>query len=140
MKIMKIIMLLMFLIAIISILAPVNATLHCNLFADSEKTVNGKTPLTLNVDSDHKTLSQRKAELNKAHRISVDIKGYKTINFKKPAKGWKYENKQLNGLVNSFSVKGNAFNKDYTIKCYDKKGKLVKVKYNKGKVTPLDPS
>jgi len=147
MKIMKIIMLLMFLIAIISILAPVNATLQCTLSADSEKTVNGRTPITLVVGSDiydktsdnqDKTLPQRKAELNKAHRISLDIKGYKTISFKKPAKGWKYENGMYEGFVKSFSVKGNAFNKDYTIKCYDKKGKLIKAKYNKGKVTP-DP-
>ncbi|MDR2967209.1 MAG: hypothetical protein LBU74_04610 [Methanobacteriaceae archaeon] len=142
MNIKKALILILFAIAIVGIIAPVNAKLNCETWSHSNKIINGKTKMTLGIASNigstaknwdsPKYITQRKAELNKVNKITVTIKGYKTIIFKKPTKGWKLSGITDDSLYKSFSVKNNPNNKFCIIKCYDKKGKLIK--QQKGKV------
>jgi len=80
-----------------------------------------------------KYVSKRKAELNKVNKVVFTLDGYDPKTFKKPVKGWKtydfsrYSKKKL-------TFKGPSWGKKYSIKLYDKKGKLLK----KGKGYILD--
>ena len=146
MDIKKIFLLLLFLILIIGIIAPVNAKLsYCETWADTGKVINGKTKMTWGVASDvgsntryyylPKYVNKQKAEVNKVNKVTVKISGYKTLTFKKPAKGWKLSGITDSSLYKSYSLKGSPLNKTFTMKCYDKKGKLIK--QNKGKVEAI---
>ena len=70
------------------------------------------------------------------NKITVSIKGYRTITFKKPVKGWKQQ-KVLDAVYfdKYFKIKGDPKKlnnkKDYTLKFYNKKGKLLKTKKDK---------
>jgi len=146
MSIKKVMLLLIFIIAIISVIAPVNAKLEPILELESMKTVNGKTKLYITVNSDvgnkntknfyssANYVSKRKKELNNVNKITISIKGYKTVNIKRPVKGWKTDKSGL-FFDKTFLVKGKSTkidNKSYSIKIYNKKNKLIRNK--KGKV------
>ncbi|MDR2966706.1 MAG: hypothetical protein LBU74_02015 [Methanobacteriaceae archaeon] len=145
MKIKAIIGLLLFSLAIISIITPVNAELSPYLNSESYKPVNGKTKIYLDVYSDLGTseknynsanyVSKRKADFNKVSKYVITINGYKPIIYKKPVKGWKISSNNGYKAIyfgKSFSVKGNPNGKSYSLKLYNKKGKLI---YNeKGKL------
>ena len=111
----KILILLIFAIAIVGIITPASAELYPNLIIDSLKADNGNTKLYLYGSSD------TKKELDNVNKITVSIKGYETITFKKHAKGWKQQ--KVPGAVyfeKYFKIEGNPKklnNKDY---CYDK--------------------
>ena len=135
----KVLVLLLFAIAIIGIIAPAEAKLE--IYSGVYEQYKDKTKISLQVESDiglnaknwdspiH--IPKRKAELNKVNKAVVKIKGYKDVTFKKPSKGWEFE-KNAYSFVKIFSVKGNPEGKSYSIKLYDKKGKVIKNK--KGKI------
>ena len=130
MNIKKILILLIFAIAIVGIITPVSAELYPNLIIDSLKEDNGKTKLYLYGHSD------TKKELNNVNKITVSIKGYQTITFKKPAKGWKQQKVPDGAYFEKyFKIKGNPKKldnkKDYILKFYNKKGKLLKTEKGK---------
>ena len=133
MNIKKIFILLLFLVAIIGIVAPVNAVFDGSVGYTSTKVVNGKTSMSLFVASNVGT-----KELNTINKISVKVKGYKAVTFKKPAKGWDVHGTHFDKkfTLNEKQPK-NVNKKDYSIKFYDKKNKLLKDK--RGKVTSHAP-
>ena len=142
MNIKKILILLIFTIAIIGIITPTEAKLDSNLELErSEIIKDNKFILYINSDIGMKTknhdsdyyANKRKTELNNINKAVVTIKGYKTINYKKPAKGWKLD-KYAYYIEKSFEAKVNVedIGDDYSIKFYDNKNKLFKNK--KGKV------
>ena len=142
MKIKKILVLLLFMVAIIGIIAPVEAKLsYCETWSHS-KEIKGKTVMIWGVFSDigdnaknwdsPKYATQKRAEVNKVNKVTVSIKGYQTKTYKKPAKGWKFSGITDSSIYKKFSVKGNPTGKSFTMKCYNKKGKVIK--QNKGKV------
>jgi len=145
MNIKKIIVLLLFTIAIITIITPVNAKLDASVELGSTKTVNGKTELYITVDSDigmktknflsNNYISKRKAELNNVNKVVVSVKGYKPVTIKKPAKGWQINKKYYSNCFDmKFSIKGkseNIYNKNYSVKFYDKKNKIIRTKNGK---------
>ena len=141
MNIKKIFVLLLFVIAIVGIIAPVEAKLVVNLDPYTANPINGKTKISWHVYSDigygtlkfnsANAVSKRKAELNKVNKVVDSIKGYETVTHKKPAKGWNIQNNFA--VYKVFSVKGNPNGKNYSIKFYDKRNKLIKSE--KGKVT-----
>jgi len=134
----------LFLIAIIGIIAPINAALEVNHLL-STKTSDGKAKLTLSVSSDigsesknpylTKHIFKKDAELNKVQKIHVKINGIKSITFKKPVKNWEID--AFYGIEKSFWVYGSPIGKNFTVKFYDEKNKLIK--NNKGKVVYDDP-
>ena len=70
--------------------------------------------------------SARKKEINKVNKAVLTIKGYKPITAKKPAKGWKFNGGDF--ATHHFIVKNHLKNLDgkpYTLKLYDKRGKLL---------------
>ena len=146
MNIKKILVLLLFLVAILGIITPVNAKLdYCETWSDS-KVINGKTKMTWGLCSDigdyvvdwdsPKYSIQERKEVNKVIKGTVKIDGYKTLTFKKPKKGWMFTGITESSLYKSFSVKGSPINKSYTIKCYDKNGKIIKQSKGKVKYNP----
>ena len=133
MNIKKILVLLLFLVAIIGILAPVNAKINVEAYSPKKPT-DGKSSINLyviskvgknNFDESHKAQVARKKELSKVNKMSIKVKGYKKVVFKKPSKGWKLEYKNFY-IFKSFSVKGKASGKNYLMKFYNKKGKLFR--------------
>ena len=76
--------------------------------------------------------AKNKALVNEVNKVDVTISGYETITFKKPVKGWKFSGITDSSLYQTYSVKDNPNGKSFTMKCYDKKGKIIK--QNKGKV------
>ena len=145
MKIKKVLILLILVTAISGIIAPVDAKLsYCDTWSYS-KEVKGETVMMCGVTSDigdnaknwdsPKYAAQKRAEVSKVNKVTVTIKGYKTKTFKKPVKGWKFSGITGSSLYKTFSVKGNPKGKSFTMKCYDKKGKVIK--QNKGKVKYL---
>ncbi|MDR2967727.1 MAG: transglutaminase-like domain-containing protein [Methanobacteriaceae archaeon] len=143
MNIKKMFLVSLVLIAMIWIITPVNGKLDSTLELESSKTFNGKTELNLQVYSNigmknknyysYNYIFKRKTELNKINKVLVTIKGYKTITFKKPVKGWNSDFYGYSFDV-SFLVKGktkNIANKDCSIELYDKKNKLIKNKKSK---------
>jgi len=141
----KVFVLFLFLVLIIGIIAPVNAKLTCEAGTYTLVGNDVENKVYLNVWSDigtksanpglAKYVSKRKAELNKVNKIVLKISGYKTVTFKKPTKGWK--NKDYNNIksriIKEFSVEKHLNGKNYSIKLYDKKGKVIKK--GKGKLT-----
>jgi hypothetical protein len=122
MKIKTIIVLLCFTIAIIGIISPVNAKLDASISVHSHEPINGKTGLDFGVYS---TIG--KSEFSKINKIVLSIKGYKSKTYKKTAKGWSSKYDSGNSYIYiGTSVNGKALNKDYSVKLYDKKGKLIK--------------
>jgi len=123
----KILVLSLFLFTIMGIIAPVNATL--NGYAEMEPTPVISKKIGYLIESNigmndtdpnsPKHVSEREKEINKVKKIVIKVKGYKPITIKKPKKGWSKNLKY-------FSVKGNANNKPYTMKLYDKNNKLLK--------------
>ena len=136
MNIKKVLVLLLFVVAIVGIIAPVSAKLdYCETWTYS-KTINGKTKMMWGLCSDNgdhatdwespKYSTQNKKEINKVIKVTVKIKGYKTLTFKKPTKGWEFGGITGSSLYTTFFIKGNPTNKPYTMKCYDKNGKVIK--------------
>jgi hypothetical protein len=134
--------LLLFTIAIVGIIAPVEAKLNAEAYS-SVYLIEGKSGVSLSISSnigDKKTFDSsknqaaRKKEINNVNKMVISIKGYKAITFKKPKKGWKMEYKNYY-THKYFSVKGKAAEKNYSIKFYNKKGKLIK--NIKGKINGL---
>jgi len=132
----KILVLLLFAIAIIGILAPVNAKLDTSVETDTKKTVNGKSEVRLVVFSNINNVKLNKAEFNKVNKIVLSIKGFKSKTFKKSAKGFYNDGSDGSYFYTTFAVKGKTFNKDYSVKLYNKKGNLIK--NIKGKVSFWD--
>jgi hypothetical protein len=146
MNIKKIIVLLIFAIAIIGIIAPVEAKLsYCETWSYS-KEIKGETVMMWGVCSDigsmaknwdsPKYAAQNRAEVNKVNKVTVTIKGYKTKTFNKPLKGWKFSGITGSSLYKEFSVKGNPNGKSFNMKCYDKKGKVIKQHIGKVEYIP----
>ncbi|MCL2687013.1 MAG: hypothetical protein FWE58_00555 [Methanobrevibacter sp.] len=142
MNIKEVLVLLLFLVVITAIITaiitPTDAKLSCDVGAYSLIGHNVENGVYLNVWTDignksgnpgsSKYFSKRKAELNKVNKIVFTINGYKTITIKKPAKGWKNKdyNPIKNRIMKDFKVKDNLAGKSYSIKLYDKKGKIIK--------------
>ena len=144
MNIKKILIILLFSIAIVTIISPVTGKLEGQVGVDSLKEFDGKTKLNLVVRSNigessknfnsMQAISKRKKELNNVNKVIITIEGYKPITFKKPVKDWKLKSKgeyyKLYYFEKSFLVKGKPkdldFKKSYSMKLYDKKGKLIK--------------
>jgi hypothetical protein len=76
--------------------------------------------------------TKTKALINEINKVTVTISGYKTITFKKPAKGWKFSGITSSSLYQTYSVKGNPNGKSFTMKCYDKNEKVIN--QNKAKI------
>jgi len=132
MKIKKILVLLLFMVAIVGIIAPANAELYPVVGIKSLKAVeNGKkTQLELFVQSDYSSSMKAKAELGTVNKLVVTVEGYNTITFKKPANGWKLYKNYYHGITKTFNIVGKPKNivnkKHYSIKVYNKNGKLIK--------------
>jgi len=129
----KILVLTFMLIAIVGIIAPADAKLYTGVGIDSLKADNGKTKLEFFVQS--YGAKNPKKELNNVYKAVVSIEGYKSITFKKPVKGWKQYKQYGKTVFNKyFKIKGQPkkldFKKKYTIKLYNKKGKLIKTEKN----------
>ena len=137
--------LLLFLIlsmAVICAISPVNAQLHAELWKAPPQPIDGKTKMSLSLTTDSgmnkkdwqspKYNTLRKKELNTVKKIIVSIEGYGSITLKKPVKGWKTFSKINNGFFKNFYMKGDPIHKNYSIKLYDKNGKVLKI--GKGKV------
>jgi len=144
MNLKKILVLLSVSLVIICIISPANAKLDSTIEVESSKTINGKTKLILYVSSDigvkkkntnsstysnsANSISKRNTELNSVNKIIVTVNGYKSVNFKKPAKGWNVDNLYF---TKTFSIKGDQkkiSDNECSIKLYNKKNKLLKNK------------
>lgn len=144
MNIKKILVLLIFAVAVASIIAPANAKINGDIVFDSNKDINGKSKLSIVIDSDiglkdnfyerfsAKNNASRIKELNKVNKVVVKIKGYNPITFKKPKKNWTCLFNTY--FAKEFELKGKPKkieNKSYSIKLYDKNNKLLKSKTSK---------
>ena len=88
-----------------------------------------KTQLELFVQSDYSSSVKAKAELGNVNKVVVTVKGYKTMTFKKPVNGWKLYKRYYHGITKTFNIAGKPKNlvaKNYSIKVYNKNGKIIK--------------
>lgn len=135
----SIVIFLLFMVAIIGILAPVNAKLYGDMSIVHKEPSNGKIKLYFYVGSDvgdntknthsAKNNIARKKELNNVNKVVINIKGFKSVTVKKPAKGWRMGNEWNRFFERDYWIKGkfkNLVNKNYSLKMYNNKGKLLK--------------
>jgi hypothetical protein len=83
-----------------------------------------------------KYVAPKRAVINEVNKVTVTISGYETMTFKKPVKGWKFSGIMGDSLYQTYSVKGNPDNKSFTMKCYDKNGKIIKQHKSKVEYIP----
>ena len=137
----KVLILLLFLVTIASIIAPINGTLTG--YIDSEQQIKGRSTILIDVYSDigfsnynpnaPKYVKERKKEFSQVNTIVVNIKGYKAIILRKNTKAWNNANISNGVFTKSITIKGSPIGKNYSLRFYDKKNKLIN--YNKGRVT-----